>query len=342
MKRLLVLILLLGFALPIGLFAENPIKASSQDPANSPAATKVWKIVLVGKLVHPMFENTFIGMQKAAKELGGVEVTMVNPAEADPAQQVAIVEDQIARGVDAILVVPDDPGALEQVFAKANKKGILTFTHESVLSKNITFDFEAFDNAAFGRHHMDNLAKAMGEEGGYICFVGNLTAVTHNQWVDAEIAWQKQKYPKMKLLRDRLVSNETTQTAYEKTLEAIKTYGDDLKGVIGSSASDPPGAGLAVSEKGLQDKIAVVGTSMGSMAGQGLEDGSIKVVSIWDPQKIGYAATYIIKSVLAKQKVSNGLNVPGFGKITIKGKVIYGDVSGILDITKDNYKDFTF
>jgi simple sugar transport system substrate-binding protein len=342
MKRLLVLVLLLGFAFPVGLLAESPIKAGSQGLSSSPAAPKIWKIVLVGKLVHPMFENTFIGMQKAAKELGGVEVTMVNPAEADPAQQVAIVEDQIARGVDAILVVPDDPGALEQVFAKANKNGILTFTHESVLSKNVTFDIEAFDNASFGRHHMDNLAKAMGEEGGYICFVGNLTAVTHNQWVDAEIAWQKQKYPRMKLLRDRLVSNETTQTAYEKTLEAIKTYGDDLKGVIGSSASDPPGAGLAVSEKGLQDKIAVVGTSIGSMAGQGLDDGSIKVVSIWDPQKIGYAATNIIKSVLEKKKISNGMNIPGLGKIAIKGKVITGEIGGILDITKDNYKDFTF
>jgi simple sugar transport system substrate-binding protein len=267
---------------------------------------------------------------------------MVNPAEADPAQQVAIVEDQIARGVDAILVVPDDPGALEQVFAKANKAGILTFTHESVLSKNITYDIEAFDNASFGRHHMDNLAKAMGGQGGYIVFVGNLTAVTHNQWVDAEIAWQKQKYPKMRLLRDRLVSNETTQVAYEKTLEAIKTYGDDLKGVIGSSASDPPGAGLAVAEKGLQDQISVVGTSIGSMAGQGLDDGSIKVVSIWDPQKIGYAATTIIKAVLDGKKLTNGMTVKGLGKITIRGKVITGEIGGILDITKENYHDFTF
>ncbi len=326
MKRLLVLACLILLIIPLTVGA----------------APKVWKIVLVGKLVHPMFENTFIGMQRAAEALGGVEVTMVNPAEADPAQQVAIVEDQIARGVDAILVVPDDPGALEQVFAKANKKGILTFTHESVLSKNITYDFEAFDNAAFGRHHMDNLAKAMNYEGGYVCFVGNLTAVTHNQWVDAEIAWQKQKYPKMKLLRDRLVSNETTQTAYEKTLEAIKTYGSQLRGVIGSSASDPPGIGLAVAEKGLQDQVAVVGTSIGSMAGPGLEDGSIKVVSIWDPQKVGEGAVYVIKSVLEKKRVSNGMTVGGLGKITIKNKVIYGDVSGILDITKENYQEFSF
>ncbi|MGA2477227.1 MAG: substrate-binding domain-containing protein [Spirochaetia bacterium] len=326
MKRKLLLVSLLVLALPMFLFS----------------APKVWRIVLVGKVILPMFENTYIGMYHAAKDLGGVEVTMVNPAEADPAEQVSIVEDQIARGVDAIFVVPDDPGALEQVFAKANKAGILTFTHESILSKNISYDIEAFDNAEFGRHHMDNLAAQIGGEGGYICFVGNLTAVTHNQWVDAEIAYQKQKYPKMHLLRDRLVSSESTQVAYEKTLEAIKTYGDDLRGVIGSSAADPPGAGLAVAEKGLQDKIAVVGTSIGSMSGQGLEDGSIKIVSIWDPQKIGYAATVIIKSVLEGKKITNGMDVKGLGKIAVNGKVITGEIGGILDITKDNYKKFKF
>jgi simple sugar transport system substrate-binding protein len=267
---------------------------------------------------------------------------MVNPAEADAAQQVALVEDQIAKGVDAILVVPNDPGALEPAFKKANDAGILTFTHESILSKNITYDFEAFDNEVFGRNHMDNLAKAMNYEGGYICFVGNLTAVTHNAWVDAEIAWQKEKYPNMYLLRDRLVSDERTEVAYEKTMEAIKTYGDELRGIIGSSSSDPPGAGLAVAEKGLQDQIAVVGTSIGSMAGPGLEDGSIKVVSIWNPQNIGYGAVYVIKEVLDGNEITDGMDVPKLGKITIDGKVIYGDKSGILNITKENYKDFSF
>jgi simple sugar transport system substrate-binding protein len=331
MKRITwVLVIILVLLLPLLLFAAK--KAGKGE----------YEVVLIGKLEHPMFDNTFIGMQKAAKELGGIRVSMVNPAEADAAQQVALVEDQIAKGVDAIIVVPNDPGALESAFKKANDAGILTFTHESILSKNITYDIEAFDNATFGRHHMDNLAKAMNAQGGYICFVGNLTAVTHNEWVDAEIAWQKQKYPKMTLLRDRLVSDEKTEVAYEKTLDAIKTYGDKLKGVIGSSASDPPGAGLAVAEKGLQDKIAVVGTSIGSMSGQGLEDGSIKVVSIWNPQNIGYACAWIIKRSLDGKKLSNGLDIPGLGKVMIKGKVVYGDASGILDITKENYKDFSF
>ena len=208
-RKFVLLVVALCLVLPVALFAGG----KGEEKAAAAPAAKTFDVVLVGKLPHPMFDNTFIGMKEAAKDLGGLNITMVNPAEADAAQQVAVVEDMIAKGVDAILVVPNDPGALEAAFQKANAAGIKTFTHESILSKNITYDIEAFDNATFGRHHMDNLAKAMNYEGGYVVFVGNLTAVTHNQWVDAEIAWQKEKYPKMTLLRDRLVSDEKTEVA---------------------------------------------------------------------------------------------------------------------------------
>jgi simple sugar transport system substrate-binding protein len=47
---------------------------------------------------------------------------------------------------------------------------------------------------------MDELAKAMGEEGEYVCMVGFLTTASHNEWADAAIARQKEKYPNMKLI----------------------------------------------------------------------------------------------------------------------------------------------
>ena len=97
-----------------------------------------------------------------------------------------------------------------------------------------------------------------------------------------------------------------------------------------------------MAEKGLQGKVFVVGTSLGSMSAQGLEDGSIAVVSLWNPQTIGYAAAYIIKQVLEGKPVTDGMEVPRLGKIAIDGKVIRGGESGIQDFTKENYKSFSF
>jgi hypothetical protein len=142
----------------------------------------------------------------------------------------------------------------------------------------------------------------------------------------------------MFLLRDRLVSEERTEVTYEKTMEAIKTYGDQLKGIIGSSSSDPPGAGLAVAEKGLQDKIAVVGTSIGSMAGPGLEDGSIKVVSSepTEPRLLrGVGDEQVLEG---RPSLRNGFRT---GR-TISWEGHLRGQSGILNITKENYRIFTF
>ena len=41
----------------------------------------------------------------------------------------------------------------------------MVVTHEASDVKNADYDVEAFDNAFYGRHLMDNLAKGMGEEG---------------------------------------------------------------------------------------------------------------------------------------------------------------------------------
>lgn len=50
---------------------------------------------------------------------------------------------------------------------------------------------------------MQKLAKEMGEEGEYAVYVGSLTTPLHNIWAAAAIAYQKENYPKMKLVADR-------------------------------------------------------------------------------------------------------------------------------------------
>ncbi|MBN1507388.1 MAG: hypothetical protein JW955_11110 [Sedimentisphaerales bacterium] len=55
---------------------------------------------------------------------------------------------------------------------------------------------EAFDNAAYGAHLMDPLARCMGRQGEYAVFVGRLTSKSHNDWIDAAIARQKRDYPR--------------------------------------------------------------------------------------------------------------------------------------------------
>ena len=56
----------------------------------------------------------------------------------------------------------------------------------------------------------------MGEEGLYTTMVADVTNASHNEWADAAVAHQKEKYPNMTLLEEepRVESHDNGDTAY--------------------------------------------------------------------------------------------------------------------------------
>ncbi len=286
------------------------------------------------------FDRMREGVEKFGEDTGH-ETFLLGPPKADAALQVQIIEDLIAQGVDAITVVPFSPEALEPVLKKAMDQGIVVISHEATNQQNINYNIEAFDNAGYGAHLMDHLAKYMGEEGEYAVFVGSLTSKSHNEWVDAAIARQEDAYPNMKLVTERVEEYDDQTVAYEKTKELLKTY-PNLKGIQGSAMSTAPGAGLAVEEKGLQEKVMVVGTSLVSVSGQYLESGGTKLISFWDPADAGYAMNTLAVMVLEGKEITEGmdLGLPGYDALKKDGKLLFG--SAWVDVTQENMDDYDF
>lgn len=330
MKKMLILALV--FVLSVGL----AVTAGAKDQ---------YEIVMVVKLEGvAWFDNMRLGIEQFDKDHPDVKAYQIGADTADPAAQVALIEDLIAKGVDAILVVPNDPESLVPAFKKANKAGILTFTHEASNQKQVSFDIEAFDNIAYGRHMMDIMAEWMGKKGEWQPFVGHLTSTTHNEWVDGEELQAKDKYPNLKLATDRIEEKENQQIAYEKSLELLKTY-PNLKAIMGSAMSTVPGAAQAIEEKGRIGKVAAFGTCLPSVAGDYLESGAAKSIHFWVPADAGYATAMAAYTLLKGEKITEGTNLgrPGYEKITIKKNkhgvpVIYGQAW--MDVDKNNLKDW--
>lgn len=118
-----------------------------------------WTIAVV---VKDGTSDWFKRMQVGVDEFGQtktVNVIQKGPANADAASQVQLVEDMINQGVDAICIVPIDPGALESVLQKAMEKGIVVISHEASDLKNTLYDVEAFTAEDFGNTMMQELAK---------------------------------------------------------------------------------------------------------------------------------------------------------------------------------------
>jgi simple sugar transport system substrate-binding protein len=281
------------------------------------------------------------GVKKFAQDTGN-QTVQLGPPVTDSAQQNQIIEDLIAKKVDAICVVPFQPPAMEPVLKKAMDNHIVVVAHEASNITNADYDLEAFDNTAFGEHIMENLAQRMNYEGEYAVFVGSLTSKTHNEWADGAIALQKKKYPKMKLAVDKIETNDDQQVSYAKAKELLRSH-PNIKGFQGSASTDAPGCGLAVEEAGLQDKVVVVGTGVPSLVKKYLPTGAVRMISFWDSSIAGYAMNKIAVMVLNGKKVTDGmdLGLPGYEKIRlVNNKIIYGN--GWIDCTKDNMDKFNF
>lgn len=281
------------------------------------------------------------GVVKFDKDHADILAFQQGPSQFDAALQVQVIEDLIARKVTALCVVPFQADSLEPVLKKAKDQGIIVVSHEASNLKNIDYDVEAFNNADYGRFLMDEMAKGMNYEGQYAVFVGSLTTTSHMEWVNSAIEYQKQKYPKMELVGGINESGDNIQTAYAKTKELLRAY-PQLKGIQGSSAFDVVGAGQAIEEAQLEDKIFVVGTSLVSYAGDLMETGAVDVITTWDPALAAYAMNTVAERILKKEPITDGLDlkIPGYEKIKLVDKVIYG--SAWLRITKDNMDQYDF
>ncbi len=271
----------------------------------------------------------------------GANAFQVGPAQADPQQQVALIEDMIAQGVDALAVVPMSPEALEPVLGRAMEAGITVVTHEAASQQNTTYDIEAFVNEDFGANLMEQLATCMGGEGEYAVFVGSLTSQTHNQWVDGAIAHQEANYPNMTLVGDKNETFDDAEQAYTKAQEVLRAF-PNVKGMQGSASTDVAGIGLAIEERGMEDATCVFGTSLPSIAGQYLETGAVDGIGFWDPSVAGYAMNKVAQMVMDGEEVTDGmdLGLEGYENVTLDGKVIFGQAW--VNVNADNMADYPF
>jgi simple sugar transport system substrate-binding protein len=337
----------LSLALALGLSLTACSSGGAQSVSSSaPAKDKNYTIAVVPKdSTNPWFVRMETGVKKFATD-SGLNVYQKGPSETDATMQAQVIQDLIAQKVDAIAVVPVDPGALETVLKEAMDAGIVVVTHEGASQQNTMFDIEAFDNAAYGGFIMDNLAEAMGSEGTYTTMVGHVTNASHNEWADGGVAQQKAKYPNMKLLEaePRVESQDDGEQAYQTAKELLKKY-PDLKGIMGTSSFDAPGIARAIDELGLKGKVFTAGTGMPAANKKILVDGSVSALTLWDPADAGYAMAALAKKILDGDKIEGTVNlgVKGYEDMKFSAKnpkVLEG--KGWIVINKDNVDQFGF
>jgi ABC-type sugar transport system substrate-binding protein len=313
------------------------------DKADSGSDNGELAVAVVPKLVGiPYFNASEKGAIQAGEDLG-VDVQYTGPTQADAAAQVKVVEDLISKNVDVIAIAPNDPASVDPVLKKAKDQGIHVIDWDTPANKDLVeYSVKQIDDEVFGRHMAKKLIEAMGTEEGEIAILtGGLSAANLNLWIEAAQKEFDENYPGIKIVTEKIPTEEKQQVAYQKTLDLMKSY-PNLKGILAVSTPAPLGAAQAVQEKGMQDKISVVGSALPTDSLPFLEDGSLDTAVLWDPGKLGALTVAVGKMIAEGEEITDGMEIEGVGEISVleDGKsIIMGPPA---DFTKDNAADFNF
>lgn len=327
-------------ALVVGVTAAGGAGGAAGDPAQG-SKTRIVTVVKVRGL--SWFDRMGQGIRRFAARTG-VDARMTAAHDASPAKQAAIVRRLIAQKPAAITVVPNSPGSLEGVLARAKRAGIFVVTHEASNQRNTHVDIEPFNNTAFGAHLMDNLATCMGGSGRYVSFVGHRSAQSHMEWVRGASAAAKARYPDIQGIGRPVESLENAKVAY-RNARALLAQHPDIEGFQGSSAVDVAGIGRAIREAGRQRTTCVMGTSSPATVGSYFEDGSVDKIFLWDPAVAGQAQLKLALRLINGRRVGPGLDLGLTGYRNLKR--IAGSPHGLhgsawIDVDRSNARKFPF
>lgn len=306
-----------------------------------------WTIAVVTKdNTSAWFKRMEVGVNRFGKDTS-INVIQKGPATADAASQVEVVDQMIDQGVDAICVVPIDPGALEASLQRAMEAGIVVVSHEASNLENTLFDIEAFTAKDFGAAIMDELAKAMDKEGKYAEMVAYTTSTTHMEYANAQYERQKEAYPDMELIDGKVPtceSEESMDTSYQRAKEVLKAN-PDLKGFTGVASTDCPGIAKAVEELGLD--VHVVGVGTPKEFAPYMKSGTIDTLLLWDPDLSGYVMCKLAADILAGENIGDGegynAGVDGYKSMTLNkdtNRTLIGQAE--LVVTPDTVDNYEF
>ena len=163
MKRIAVGVLAVVFAGSLACSGgSSPAPATS---SGSGAGQRLRFAVIPKSLDLPVFNYARIGAERAAKELGNVEIIWNAPANADQLKQKEILESFITQRVDGIAISALNGDFLTETINRAVDAGIPVVTWDSDAPKSKRLAFYGVDDYASGKIMAEQAITILGGKG---------------------------------------------------------------------------------------------------------------------------------------------------------------------------------
>ena len=258
--------------------------------ANAGATKKRQIAVIAKEASHDFWKSVHAGAERAAKELGNVEILWKAPTRGDdPNEQINIVQNFITLGVDGICLAPIDSRSLVDVVRSAKSAGIPTVIIDSGLEDpSATVSFVATDNKNGGSLAARELGKRLNGQGNVILLRYNPGSESTEQRELGFLETIQKEFPDIRLISSDQYAGADESSALDKSQQLLLKFGKDVNGIFAVNESCATGMLRAIDEADLTKKVVYIGFDSSDRLVHALGDGKIQGLVLQDPVNMAY------------------------------------------------------
>jgi ribose transport system substrate-binding protein len=271
---------------------------------------KKWEVALIMKTMsNPFFISMEKGAREAEKELDVTVRALTPEEETDIQDQIGLVEDMIAKKVDAILVAPAGSKEIVPSLVKAKQAGVVVLNLDNRVDRDAAaaagLELDAYvgaDNQQGGFLAGDKLARMMGREG-TVAMLEGIPGVDNAEARKRGFEEAMAQYPGIEIVQ--------SQTARWKQEEALDVMQDilqnhpDLDGLFCANDMMALGAIQAIEDAGKTGALFVASYDNLEAAQQAIMDDKLHITIEQHPDIMGKVGVQYAVRLLEGKELPN-------------------------------------
>jgi len=296
--------------LALGLFTGCPAPESSSDGGNSRGGDKTLRIAVIPKgTTHEFWKSVHYGAEKAAQELGNVEIEWLGPREeGDRDGQITVVQNFVTQQVDGIVLAPLDSQGLIAPVRDAVNEGIPVVIFDSGLDdESLTVSYVATDNRKGGELAAEEMARRLNEKGKVIMLRYTTGSESTHQREEGFLS-KIQEYPEIKVISSDQYAGTTPESSLDKAQQVIDKYRDEFDGIFAVCEPNANGVLVALEDANLGREVVFIGFDPNKRMVDALAAGKMQGIVLQDPVTMGYEAVKTIAAHLKGEEVQKRIS----------------------------------
>lgn len=257
--------------------------------------------------IHEFWKSVHAGALEASRETGVEIIWKGSLKEDDREEQLSIVETFISSGVSAIVLAPLDNRSLIMPVREAKRKGIPTVIIDSGLEGDSHISFVATDNYKGGVMAAQHMGELLGGTGKLIVLRYQEGSASNSNREEGFLDTIRSKFPGIEVLSDNQYAGVTTESAYSVSENLLNRF-NDVDAIFTPNEPVTFGCLRALQDRGLTDRITLVGFDASVSLARALEKGEIKGLVLQDPMKIGYLGVITAAAYLRGEQVEKRID----------------------------------